>query len=69
MWRSFLPEAGASQSAMLLTQSWEELEGVPQERGSEQFKASSKDLCSETLEIAVTGRTRMKPEDTGWSLV
>lgn len=44
MWRSFLPEAGASQSAMLLTQSWEELEGVPQERGSEQFKASSKDL-------------------------
>lgn len=44
VWRSFLPEAGASQSAVLLPQSWEELKGVPQERGSEQFKAFSKDL-------------------------
>ena len=44
MWRSFLPEVGAVLSAMLLPQSWEELKGLPQERSSEQFKASSKDL-------------------------
>ncbi len=44
MWRSFLPEVGAVLSAMLRPQSWDELKGVPQERSSEQFKASSKDL-------------------------
>ncbi len=44
MWRSFLPEGTTVLRVMLRPQGWEELKGVPQERGFEQFKTPLNDL-------------------------
>ncbi len=38
MWHSFPPEGTTALRVMLRPQGWEELRGVPQELGFEQFK-------------------------------
>lgn len=44
MWHSFLPEVATVLRVMLRPQGWEELKGVPQEHGSEQFKTPLNNL-------------------------